>query len=213
MFFARCNNAFYPPSGTHAYPTRLNDKPPAEPGKCYQKCLISEKLEQETYQLAIYTGNTPEEDQAFLATKTITIRPASTKWVKKRADRNCRSSNPDDCLVWCLVETPAQTRELRYVTDTLQLTSFKLEDITVNHIVKRGGFREWVEVVCHNKIDQRLLNSVCQQLYIAGAITTCDVTGVNDPTLQAALSAYQRTNQLPVGSFNIPTLQHMGLQY
>lgn len=29
---------------------------------------------------------------------------ASTKWVKKRADRNCLSANPDDCLVWCLIE-------------------------------------------------------------------------------------------------------------
>lgn len=28
----------------------------------------------------------------------------STKWVKKRADRNCLSANPDDCLVWCLIE-------------------------------------------------------------------------------------------------------------
>jgi Putative peptidoglycan binding domain len=28
--------------------------------------------------------------------------------VKKRADASCLSANPDDCLVWCLVETPAE---------------------------------------------------------------------------------------------------------
>jgi hypothetical protein len=41
-------------------------------------------------------------------TETIETAPASTKWVKKKADKNCLSANPDDCLVWCLVETPAQ---------------------------------------------------------------------------------------------------------
>ena len=34
------------------------------------------------------------------------ISPASTKWVKRRAERNCLSADPADCLVWCLVETP-----------------------------------------------------------------------------------------------------------
>ena len=40
-------------------------------------------------------------------TERVETKPASTKWVKKRADANCLSANPDDCLVWCLVETPA----------------------------------------------------------------------------------------------------------
>ena len=38
----------------------------------------------------------------------IETAPAATKWVKKRANRNCLSTDPNDCLVWCLVETPAQ---------------------------------------------------------------------------------------------------------
>ncbi len=37
---------------------------------------------------------------------------ASTKWVKKKADRNCLSADPNDCLVWCLVEVPAQFRNV-----------------------------------------------------------------------------------------------------
>jgi len=40
----------------------------------------------------------------------IETAPAATKWVKKRADRNCLSADPNDCLVWCLVEVPAQYR-------------------------------------------------------------------------------------------------------
>ena len=48
-------------------------------------------------------------------TERVEVSPASTKWVKRKADRNCLSANPDDCLVWCLVEVPA---EYRTVTKT-----------------------------------------------------------------------------------------------
>ncbi|MCL4115890.1 UNVERIFIED_CONTAM: hypothetical protein GTU68_053513 [Idotea baltica] len=44
------------------------------------------------------------------ANETIQTAAASTKWVKKKADRNCLSADPNDCLVWCLVEVPAQYR-------------------------------------------------------------------------------------------------------
>jgi len=37
----------------------------------------------------------------------IEISPATTKWVKKKVDRNCKSKNPIDCLVWCEVAVPA----------------------------------------------------------------------------------------------------------
>ena len=43
-------------------------------------------------------------------TEQIETAPASTQWVKRKADRNCLSADPNDCLVWCLVETPAQYR-------------------------------------------------------------------------------------------------------
>lgn len=36
------------------------------------------------------------------------IKPASTKWVRKNADANCLSAKPEDCWVWCLVETPPE---------------------------------------------------------------------------------------------------------
>ncbi len=36
------------------------------------------------------------------------VSPARSEWIKKRADRNCLSAEPDDCLVWCLKEFPAQ---------------------------------------------------------------------------------------------------------
>ncbi len=45
-------------------------------------------------------------------TETIETQSASTKWVQKRGDRNCLSADPNDCLVWCLVEVPAQYKTI-----------------------------------------------------------------------------------------------------
>jgi hypothetical protein len=47
-----------------------------------------------------------------IVTERIETKPASTKWVKKQADASCLSANPDDCLVWCLVELPAEYKTL-----------------------------------------------------------------------------------------------------
>lgn len=49
-------------------------------------------------------------------TEQLLTSPAATKWVKKKADKNCLSHDPNDCLVWCLVEVPAQ-----YTTVTKQV--------------------------------------------------------------------------------------------
>ncbi len=41
--------------------------------------------------------------------ESIEVAPATTKWVRRKADKNCLSADPNDCLVWCLVEVPART--------------------------------------------------------------------------------------------------------
>ena len=42
-------------------------------------------------------------------TETYTISEASERWEKRKADPTCLSADPEDCLVWCLVEVPART--------------------------------------------------------------------------------------------------------
>lgn len=37
----------------------------------------------------------------------IEIQPAGTKW-EKRKKPNCHSSNPEDCVIWCMIQTPAE---------------------------------------------------------------------------------------------------------
>lgn len=63
----------------------------------------------ETYEMeAAYTKIEVLQPQFETVTERVETKPASTKWMKKSADANCLSANPDDCLVWCLVETPAE---------------------------------------------------------------------------------------------------------
>ncbi|MFK8008341.1 MAG: hypothetical protein AB8H03_18430 [Saprospiraceae bacterium] len=42
------------------------------------------------------------------------IQPAGTKWIKKRADKNCLSNDPKDCMVWCLLEIPEEYQVINY---------------------------------------------------------------------------------------------------
>ncbi len=69
------------------------------------------QYETKTEQVLVKEAGTRIEKQPAgyeTVTETIQTSPASTKWVKKKADKNCLSADPNDCLVWCLVEVPAQ---------------------------------------------------------------------------------------------------------
>ena len=53
------------------------------------------------------------------------VKAAGTKWIKKRADKNCLSNDPNDCMVWCLVEIPVEyqlTNSNEEVLDNFQLS-------------------------------------------------------------------------------------------
>ena len=82
-------------------------------GVTYRTETIPAEYETVTEQVLVKDASTRiERVPARYETQTeqIETSPASTKWVKKKADRNCLSADPNDCLVWCLVEVPAQYR-------------------------------------------------------------------------------------------------------
>lgn len=65
----------------------------------------------ETFQEMVKPGYTTYDKKPaqFREEKsTIEISPKSQKWVQKRDSKNCLGTNPDDCMVWCLVEIPAE---------------------------------------------------------------------------------------------------------
>ncbi len=72
--------------------------------------VIPATYKTETFQKMVkpgYTTYTKKPAKYKTETETIETSPASTKWVKKRSGDNCLSADPDDCMIWCLVEVPA----------------------------------------------------------------------------------------------------------
>lgn len=253
------------------------------------------------------------------ATERIEVKPATTKWVKRKADRNCLSADPNDCLVWCLVEVPAEyrtvtkqvrkgctagytdsgddctrtvdipaeygTRTKRVVktpatsrqetipaeyktitkrvvktpattreevipaeyqtitkrvvrtpattreeaipaeyttlskkqvktpatTRTIEVPA-EYQTITKRNLVKKGGFTEWREVLCSDKVTSYTIRSIQQALkdrgYEPGPLD--NVLGVRT---KAALTKFQKDNGLPVGQLDLETLRALGVQY
>ncbi len=72
-------------------------------------------------------------------TEQVLVQPATTKWTKGRADRNCLSEDPDKCKVWCLTEIPAQyktvTRQVLKSPATTRSTPIPAEFKTVTKAV------------------------------------------------------------------------------
>lgn len=178
-------------------------------GKCYAKCLYQDKIITEKEEFIVYTGN-PNEEEVDLIEKEIIIRPASTKWVKKKADKNCLSSDPDDCLVWCLVDEEPIVRVVSILADTTKTKNFKKEVIEreVNRIPGRSF--EWKEVVCEQNISKELIKRIQQALasnqhYIGG------IHGEFDSMTRKSLLAFQEKNALPIGQLDFETLDVLGI--
>ena len=73
--------------------------------------VIPATYKTETFQKMVKPGYTKYEKkpaQYKTETETIEVSPASQKWVKKKSGDNCLSADPEDCMIWCLVEVPAQ---------------------------------------------------------------------------------------------------------
>ncbi len=72
--------------------------------------IIPATYKTETFQKMVkpgYTTYAKRPAKYKTETETIETSPASTKWVKKRSGDNCLSADPNDCMIWCLVEVPA----------------------------------------------------------------------------------------------------------
>ena len=184
------------------------DNRPNEPGKCYAKCQIRLITHTETY--FEYDGDIAPED-LDVAYKTIETSPARSEWVKKKADRPCHSSNPDDCLVWCLVEVPAQTQKIAIVKDTSQTKQWKVR--TINYYGNGAPQVDWREVVCADKLDRLRISLIQDKLDEKGYYTGMTRGDYQNPKLHSALKSYQSDNNLPIGNYDIETIKSLGIDF
>ncbi len=240
-------------------------------------------------------------------TDRIETKPAVMKWTRKTTDANCLNANPDDCMIWCMVEVPAEYQTLtrrvnkgcdgsgkpdagcnktvevpavmgsRSVqrlkrpasireeivpaeykavtvrrTDPLSTTvtrqiqqtpaSYREEiipaeykatptkvvvtpattrsettppeyvTVTKRKLVRAGGFSEWKEVLCGEKVTGYTVRQIQDALRKAGYYK-----GISDNTMgastKAALIKFQQDKGLPVGNVDLETLRALGVNY
>ena len=184
---------------------------PNKPGACYAKCLMPD-LTKETVvaELPVYTGDELNPDFEVDLVSIVT-QPASTKWTKKKTD-NCLSANPDDCLVWCLVEVPEKVDMYKIVVDTTATDQWEMEYLTETILLKSGGYTEWVEVICDNKRSSDLISNIQSNLIVQGYYTG-DVSGAFNTETKDALIQFQKNNQLPIGQMDVLSLEALGVSY
>ena len=183
-----------------------------EQGKCYAKCLVTDQYAEDSEEYIVYTGDESLEDVDF-ETISIEIKAASTRWVKKKADKNCQSADPDDCLVWCLEESPAETKEIRVLKDTSQTTNYEIQSIAQYTLDEKGGFTEWREVLCEKDITLTVVKRIQSSLRELGYYDGQNARVANlAPKTKASLTAYQKDHQLPVGNLDFETLDALGVE-
>lgn len=188
------------------------DRPPnAKPGACYAKCLMPGQIAVNNSIYAIYTGDETIEN-VEIETMDFVLKPASSKWEKKRSEKNCNSPDPNDCLVWCLVQIPAETISYKILKDTTQSENYELKEINQQELTKKGGYTEWKEVLCENQITNVLISQIASILLQNGFYAGGIVSELN-PQLKSSLSAFQKSNQLPVGQLDFETLDALGIAY
>jgi len=162
----------------------------------------------EIEEYAVYTGNEEDEDVRVME-KQIVIKPEQKGWVKRKADRNCLSHDPEDCMVWCLVDEEAVVRTV-LVVDTTQTKNFKIERIEREVDRISGGGFEWKEVVCEKNLSPDFWRAVQTRLADKGYYDR-EIDGKLSKTLKDALKQFQKENSLPLGQLDYETLDVLGV--
>ncbi len=135
----------------------------------------------------------------FKGRKTV----ASSKWVKKAADRNCLSANPEDCLVWCLVEIPEEnTSDETYLLSSVeQINGLWIDPALLIKLDK-------IKVVCKEAISLELKIATINALLKEGMYrkqkrkeTIDDYINYCDEHFFKALQKFQAANDFPVGEY------------
>lgn len=193
---------YYPVGGSSTNPM------PGKPGSCYAKVFFPSKYSIQEDVILAYTGTNP--DQEGIQIKETLVAEATTKWEKRKADGNCQSANPDDCLVWCLVQVPEVWDTSIIVTDTTLIKDFEIRKIQTESLASISKY-DWAEVLCENKLTKNKVLEITTALKELGYMH--EPLDRLKPDARKALKEYQTDNQLPSGALTLETLDHLGVSY
>lgn len=131
---------------------------------------------------------------------------ATTKWIKKKANRNCRSADPNDCLVWCLVEVPAETISYQVIRDTLSTKDWH----QYWHREYDLGETSNERVLCKNEITEELLDAIKTKLISRGAdLNSKKKYKKLRKSLKKELNYFQKDSNLGVGRLSYETMAYL----
>ncbi len=180
-----------------------------EAGKCYVKCAIPN--EEIAYnQFPIYTGSSIN-DTSIVEKLTIEADMTLSSWQKTKVDKNCKSPNPDDCLVWTNVNLESKKSDIWIVKDTMKTKDFVLTQFPYK---KKLGVKtsDWLGALCENKFTPYIIGQIQKKLY-TDSYYKGDLDGKMSKDLMEAVTTYQQMNNLPIGALNFKTLNKLGIDY
>ena len=191
---------------------RFSDKPlisSEEFGKCHVKAHIPDLFQEDSIDCIVYTGVLEDEEKEVeIEDITVTLKPATTKWVRKPVDENCLTDDPN-CLVPTLVEVPAEILEYTSLIDTSLSKNFEVKQYKIKKLVKKGGYTEWVEIICKSRLTTDVIVQIQNQLLNLGYNL-----GPSDDEIERTrkpLIEFQQVNSLPVGHFDIKSMEMLGI--
>lgn len=173
-------------------------------------------------------------------TEDVLVTPATKQWVKGTADAGCLSANPADCQVMCLKEIPAvykkvtrktvktpATREEVQVPAQYKVVTKKIvdqparqekieipatyKDVTRKELVSKGGYSEWREILCADKLTTAKIAEIQKALKANGYDPGAIDNSFGGKTKEALIK-YQQDKGLPVGNLNLETLKSLGVE-
>lgn len=183
---------------------------PIVEGKCFAKGLVQPKSSIEYEIVNAYTGNNVDQDGVVIL--KIEVEERGHEWVKVKADRKCLSSNPEDCLVWCLKELPSVFKDFYHVEDTFAIREFETLVVPILWY-EENGRSEWVEVLCKEDITDAFVKDLRLALYSIGYDIKHLESTVFDDHLNSILIKFQKENHLVFGQLTIETLDTLGVAY
>jgi|GEM_PF-874427 len=210
LLMVLANSAFCQPGDLPA-----NNKP----GSCYAKCLMpniesSTELHTEVRKYPVYIGQDMEKVKTKIV--SIEVKPSIQSWEKKRKT-NCKSKDENDCFTWCLTETPGEFMKLEVVKNKRKLDEEDWEYKAVEVLVSNSssppvapGSYQWKEVLCNPRVTNAFKLALKSKLSEAG-FEHGSINANIDAKTKSALTKYQKENELPVGQFDIETLESLGL--
>jgi hypothetical protein len=184
---------------------------PSVPGKCYAQCSLPDTYAFDTTYYCIYTGSDFESE--YVKSEKIIYVAKSKELVKKATSKPCRSSNPEDCMVWQYEKIKEKSGYAYIVTDTSKIKEFRVDTITTKKFIK-SNMTEWKEVLCDSQVNSDLFSKIKYALTAKGYDVGNDKdSNILDSKVKAALKKFQKDNNLTQGILDFETIKLLGIEF